>query len=174
MNDGITTPAAMVAHGVPEGSVLRPLVIIMYTTDIPCIVNGHLLMYLCYADDTREYFHMKVYKILVVKGVIEDCISYIHHWLASNQLPLNPDKTEAMWCLSVKTKVHSISHHSLLVTQWSFHQMSFVTLRCNLEKTFQLPIRSVRSITVATTIFGSFGQFDHIPLQMLYMMRHVH
>ena len=33
---GITAPATMVAHDVPQGLVLGPLLFIMYTADIPC------------------------------------------------------------------------------------------------------------------------------------------
>ena len=72
----------------------------MYTADIPCIVNGHQLMCICYADDTQVYLHLKVGKIPVVKGMVEDCISHVHRWLASNRLRLNPDKPEVMWCSS--------------------------------------------------------------------------
>ena len=68
--------------------------------DIMCIVNGHQLMCICYADDIQEYFQMKVGKITVVKGMVEDCISHVHRWLASNRLRLNLDKTEVMWCSS--------------------------------------------------------------------------
>ena len=99
---GITAPATLVAHGVPQGSVLGPLLFIMYTADIPCIVNGHQLMCICNAEDTQVYFHMKVGKIPVVKGMLEDCISHVHRWPASDRLRLNPDKTEVMWCSSAR------------------------------------------------------------------------
>ena len=63
----------MVAH-----DILGPLLFIIFTADIPCIVNGHKLMCICYADDTQVYFHMKVDKISVVKRMVEDCISHVH------------------------------------------------------------------------------------------------
>ena len=69
---------------------------------VSCIVNGHQLMSICYADDTQVYFHMKVGKILVIKGMAEDCISHVHRWLARNRLRLNPNKTEVMWCSSAR------------------------------------------------------------------------
>ena len=102
MYAGITVPATMVAHGIPQGSLLGPLLFVMYTADIPCILNTHQLMCICYADNTQVYFHMKVDKHLVVKDMAEDCIIHVHRWFTSNWLRLNPDKTDVMWCSSAR------------------------------------------------------------------------
>ena len=129
MYAGITVVAPMVAHGVPQGPVLGPLLFIMYTANIPCIVNGHQLMCLCYADDTQLYFHMKVDKISVVKGMVEDFIIHVHHWLANNRLRLNPDLTVVMWCSSAKRA--STCDQPSPIIDWSLntlHQTSFVTM----------------------------------------------
>ena len=45
---------------------------------------------------------MKVGKISVIKGMVVDCISHVHLWLASNRLRLNLNKTEVMWCSSAR------------------------------------------------------------------------
>ena len=58
------------------------------------------LMCICYAEDAQVYFHMKVGKIPILEGIVEDCISHAHRWLTSNRLRLNPDKTEVLWCSS--------------------------------------------------------------------------
>ena len=86
----------------------------MYTSDIPCMVNGHSLMCICYTDDTQAYFHTKVDKIPVVKGMFEDCISHVHRWLARNRLRLNPNKTEVMWCSSAR-KASTFDQSSLTI-----------------------------------------------------------
>ena len=72
--------------------------------------------------------------------------------------------TRRKWCdvRRREEQLPSISHYSPLVTWRSLHQTLFVTLECNFKPTFQLPIRSVRSFAVATTIFGNFRQFHHL------------
>ena len=145
---------------------------IMYTADISCHGNGHQLMCICYADDTQVYFHMKVGKIPVVKGMVEDCIAM--STIGLRAIDYDSIQTRRKWC-GVRWREEqeiSISHHSPLVTRRSLHQTSFVILECNFEPTFQLPIRSVRLFTVATTIFGNFGQFDDLSLRMICVMWH--
>ena len=69
---GITAPATMVAHGIPQGSVFGPLqfIFIMYIADIPCIVNGHQLMCICYANT-----HQKISKNPVVKAWLKTALA---------------------------------------------------------------------------------------------------
>ena len=62
MYAGTTAPATKGCNSVSQGMVRGPLLFIMYTADIQCIVNGHQLMCLCYADNTQVYINMKVYK----------------------------------------------------------------------------------------------------------------
>ena len=131
-------------------------------------------MCLCYADDTQLYFHTKIDKLLAVKGMVEDCINHVHRRLASNRLRLNPDKTEVMWCSLARRAGTFNNHRSQLVPQQSRHRTLYVTLEFNFERTFQSPIRSVRSFAAVITTFGSFGQFDQHLLKTPYVMRLTH
>ena len=85
------------AHDVPQGSVLGPLLFIIYTSDISRIIAKDGLLCMFCADDTQLYFHLKTHNMPVAKSMVEGCINHVHQWPTSNRLRLNPDKTEGLW-----------------------------------------------------------------------------
>ena len=52
---GDTTSAVFVEYGVPQGSVLGPLLFILYTPDVPRVINECGLLSVVYADDMQIY-----------------------------------------------------------------------------------------------------------------------
>ena len=89
---GFKSPFGGVLSGVPQGSILGPLLFIIYMNDLPhCIENGRVTMY---ADDTSTSWEVKSVHDITVK-VIPDLIK-LCDWLKSNKLCLNMIKTEFM------------------------------------------------------------------------------
>ena len=78
--------------GVPQGSILGPLLFLLYINDLPeCLskTTPHL-----YADDTQIFASSTVYADLIEK--LNSDLNQISKWLAINKLQHHPTKTKVM------------------------------------------------------------------------------
>ena len=89
--------------GVPQGSILGPLLYILYTAPLAELVEKHNLKCHFYADDMQLYC---VIDNIEHVNIIESCISNIQKWMNNNFLKLNPEKTE----LIIIGKKNAIKH----------------------------------------------------------------
>ena len=53
-NGGLSS-IGLITTGIPQGSVLGPLLFLLYSADVPLIANQHGLGIRCYADDGQIY-----------------------------------------------------------------------------------------------------------------------
>ena len=81
-----------ISTGVPQGSVLGPLLFILFINDLPdCIVRCSILMY---SDDTVLFFSAK--RPEVIESTINSQLVILNGWLQNNFLFLNVKKTEVV------------------------------------------------------------------------------
>lgn len=135
--------ALSVKAGVPQGSILGPLLFILYVNELPSIFPS--LKTIQYADDTTLLDHN-----CQTAQLHPACISTIgklHSWFADNDLCLNLDKTtNIIFSLSEKDDGKSFKFLGLHLESkltWKSH----ITQLCkNLSSTLYL-LRRINSIT---------------------------
>ena len=80
----------------PQGSVLGPQWLTVYTSPVRDIILKYNLNYHVYADDTQLYITFKSSQEPADSCIttLEKCIQEIHSWMRRNILKLNDEKTE--------------------------------------------------------------------------------
>ena len=115
VNDHISE-TLQIRCGVPQGSVLGPLLFLIYINDLPS-VNKCLTFYL-FADDTNIYFEAS--DLFMLQKVINHELRHVKKWLDANKLALNVDKILLFFTLMQKSLLNQL-HWNLEVKR--FHKL---------------------------------------------------
>jgi len=97
MFDGGRSSVRKLSHGVPQGSVLGPLLFLLYTADLGGLASKLGLSSHFYADDTQLYTTGPRSESVDLQRRMEHGVDELAGWMRSNRLLLNPSKADFLW-----------------------------------------------------------------------------
>ena len=93
MGDCLSSKADL-KFGVRQGSVLGPLLFMLYTTPLSSMIFEHAIPHHLYADDSQLYVSFASGDSAAALNGLQSCLASVQSWMSTNKLKVNPDKTE--------------------------------------------------------------------------------
>jgi hypothetical protein len=100
--------------GVPQGSVLGPVLFSVYVSELASIFHKHDVKYVSYADDFQIFVSTSPPKFDEALKKLENCIDEVREWLSANHLVLNDNKTEFIF-FGNRQQLRKLQPHHLRV-----------------------------------------------------------
>ena len=98
-----------VHSGIPQGSVLGPMLFTKYIKPLSAIIDSHSIIHHSFADDLQLQMSAQPDRISELLHSMQSCISDVKAWATANMLKLNDNKTELMLVTCKRTKhLHSL------------------------------------------------------------------
>lgn len=162
--NGAKSARKRIITGVPQGSILGPLLFLIYINDLP--ETSTMFDMLMYADDTTLYCNLTAYN---TQNCINAELKAIQYWMASNKLSLNTAKTKFM---VFHTPQKNITIPSLMINNTTIEhvkQFNFLGLIINTSLKWNSHIDYI--ILKISRIVGLLYRLKHIyPKNVLYTL----
>ena len=95
IDDTISSPRYL-ELGVPQGSILGPLLFTLYIAPLQDVIQAYNLNCMFYADDRQVYIAVNPNHPSDALTTLRQCVEHIVSWNTRNILKCNPGKTEVL------------------------------------------------------------------------------
>ena len=174
LNDVSSLIAAAILSGVPQGTVLGPLLFILFINDMKLCVTGSVIRF--FADDTRILKH--IYS-LADKDVLQDDLKSVVNWAKCNNMALHEDKFELLvhrHCpknslfdhpFAIQAQTYEVSNGNMLYPTQMVKDLG-VTVSAELSWTPHVNMIAERAGKVASWVLSAFKTRDKATMMTLY------
>ena len=117
--NGITSDSINVIHAAPRGSILAPLLFIIYTSDFHHVLNNLSLH--AYADDINLYYTSNINELVNIEGPVNEDIKDLVKISKNHCLSINPGKSSVIVFGRIKDRQRAIDNILLQVDLHYLH-----------------------------------------------------
>ena len=120
---GKESDMATIVHGVPQGSILGPL---LFINDLPLHVSTSQVD--LYADDTTLTASVDIKSMPILEESLNSSVSDVVAWASENKLPLNESKTKVLLVTGKRLSSRIEQTPTVMVQETHLNNVASVTL----------------------------------------------
>ena len=113
--NGLKSEPFRLLYGVPQGSVLGPILFVLHTKPFDDIFDIHSVCHHLFADDTQMQNSSSLDPLDTTISAMQKCVSDVKSWMTLNRLQLNDGKTEALLITSKKISTSGLIPQSMSI-----------------------------------------------------------
>ena len=112
INNSLSSDKETITCGVQQGSILGPLLFLLFINDLPLVIGNTVHSTDLYADDTTIYDIQ--YNKEIIESNLNSALSSLDKWCITNGMQINTDKTKVM-LITTNQKRHRLENVTLQI-----------------------------------------------------------